>query len=123
MKTLYVLIWISYLQLADVFTIRSFHRFPITLYDIRKYPHSRGYYENYLRRLNSLNVTDRNEAILGKGLSEKTKDYLKDLNETYYVVTAFSEFLYKIYLTLTKTTRMVKNKKKFRMKAIPKRSP
>ena len=89
MKTLYVLIWISYLQLADVFTIRSFHRFPITLYDIRKYPHSRGYYENYLRRLNSLNVTDRNEAILGKGLSEKTKDYLKDLNETYY--RAFSQ--------------------------------
>jgi hypothetical protein len=63
---------------------RALRQLTMSLPDIRKYPHSRGYYENYLRRLNSSNVTQQHDAILGRGLSEQTKEYLRDLNETYY---------------------------------------
>ena len=90
----YLFLFLTYFSFVP--TIHSFvfrdgiHRTKIvdrsttSLQDMRKYPYSRGYYENYLRRLNSRNFTQQTEAILGQGLSEKTKEYLNELNETYY---------------------------------------
>ena len=66
--------------------IQSYRNYPSMLKDPRfrkKYPLSRGYYENQLRRLNSPNNTISNMEILGAGdkkmMSEDEDDYEKDL--------------------------------------------
>ena len=45
-----------------------------------KYPLSQNYYENYLRKLNSQNMTLRDASMLG--LDENAVDFLEALNET-----------------------------------------
>lgn len=47
---------------------------------MNKYPLSQNYYENYIRRLNSRNITLRDASMLG--LDENAFDFLKSLNET-----------------------------------------
>lgn len=54
-------------------------RFIMTMRDVRRYPHSRNYYEHYIRRLNSLNNTQQNDAILGEDLIDKV---VRQFNET-----------------------------------------
>jgi cell division protease FtsH len=44
-----------------------------------KYPFSRKYYENYIKRLNSQNMTQQNEEILGKTEDESLHEFLKYL--------------------------------------------
>lgn len=51
----------------------------MTMRDVRRYPHSRNYYEHYIRRLNSLNNTQQNNAILGDEIIDKV---VRQLNET-----------------------------------------
>lgn len=51
------------------------------LYDSKKYPLSQNYYENYLKRLNSPNVTIQNGEILG--LDQQASEFLDSLNETF----------------------------------------
>ena len=50
------------------------------LNDIKKYPHSPVYYENYVKRLNSQNLSTQHAEILG--INENTYDFLNALNET-----------------------------------------
>jgi cell division protease FtsH len=47
----------------------------------KKYPHSPMYYENYVKRLNSNNITIKDSEILG--LSPDSRDFLNALNETW----------------------------------------
>jgi len=56
------------------------YNFITRLSDFRKYPISQHYYENYLKRLNSPNVTIQNGEIMG--LNDGASDFLGSLNET-----------------------------------------
>jgi len=51
------------------------------LYDSKKYPLSQNYYENYLKRLNSPNITIQNGEILG--LDRRASEFIDSLNETF----------------------------------------
>jgi len=46
----------------------------------KKYPLSNDYYENYVRRLNSRNITTQQESILGADDLDNDDDYLEYLN-------------------------------------------
>ena len=61
---------------GNIFKLNSF----------RKYPHSRSYYEQYLRRLNSDNSTERDDAILNNDAEEvndSPKSYGEQLADLY----------------------------------------
>jgi len=51
------------------------------LNDIKKYPHSPVYYENYVKRLNSQNLSTQHAEILGT--NENSHDFLNAPNETF----------------------------------------
>jgi cell division protease FtsH len=57
------------------------------LNSFRKYPHSRSYYEEYLKRLNSENSTEREQAILNKEneINDSPKSYGEQLADLYNI--------------------------------------
>jgi cell division protease FtsH len=58
------------------------------LTSFRKYPHSQSYYEQYLKRLNSKNETDRDTAILNtdeKEVNDSPKSYGEQLADLYNI--------------------------------------
>lgn len=50
---------------------------------MRNYPHSRSYYEQYLRRLNTKNITLQNQEILGTDEAGNENPFFDDLAELY----------------------------------------
>lgn len=64
----------------------TLHRYKLNSF--RKYPHSRSYYEQYLRRLNSDNSTERDDAILNKDekeINDSPKSYGEQLADLYNI--------------------------------------
>jgi cell division protease FtsH len=54
-----------------------------TSLSMRNYPHSRSYYEQYLRRLNTKNITLQNQEILGTDEAGNENPFFDDLAELY----------------------------------------
>lgn len=59
------------------------NRPPVLSLDMKNYPYSRSYYEHYLRRLNSRNITLQNQEILGEDNNATQRPSFNDLDELY----------------------------------------
>ena len=58
-------------------------RVPDLSLEMRNYPYSRSYYEHYLRRLNSRNITLQNQEILGEDNNATQRPGFNGLDELY----------------------------------------
>ena len=58
-------------------------REPGTALSMRNYPYSRSYYEQYVRRLNSQNITIQNQEIMGTHENGTERTFFDDLAELY----------------------------------------
>jgi cell division protease FtsH len=76
---------IGFLSLVGAFLPNFFVKIrePIHSLNMRNYPYSRSYYEHYLRRLNSRNITIQNQEILGEENNATENTFFDDLSELY----------------------------------------
>jgi len=58
-------------------------REPKTVLHMRNYPFARSYYEHYVRRLNSKNITIQNQEIMGTDENGTERTFFDDLAELY----------------------------------------
>ena len=82
MKVLGIVGFLSFVgAFLPSFLLKS--RSQVLLLNMRNYPYSRSYYENYLRRLNSKNITLQNQEILGEDNNATQRPDFNDLDELY----------------------------------------
>lgn len=60
-----ILSFLSFISVIQCFFFRPSVRYNTQLMSNKQYPFSKKYYENYVKRLNSRNITIQNEAIMG----------------------------------------------------------
>jgi cell division protease FtsH len=76
---------IGFISLVGAFFPNFFVKLrePVRALCMINYPYSRSYYEHYLRRLNSRNITIQNQEILGEDNNATEKTFFDDLSELY----------------------------------------
>lgn len=82
MKLLGILGFLSCVGAFFPHFLKTFRQ-PVHVLQMRNYPYSRSYYEHYVRRLNSKNITIQNQEILGTNENGTQNPFMDDLAELY----------------------------------------